>query len=40
MGDPVPGLSAEFNHVVTDIDTASHWGSGGLPVFSTPPWSV
>jgi len=31
-----PGLSAEFEHTVTDADTASHWGSGGLPVFSTP----
>jgi fluoroacetyl-CoA thioesterase len=31
-----PGLWAEFEHVVTDVDTASHWGSGGLPVFSTP----
>lgn len=36
MGDPVPGLSAEFKHMVTNADTASHWGSGGLPVFSTP----
>jgi len=31
-----PGLSSEFEHTVTDADTASHWGSGGLPVFSTP----
>ena len=31
-----PGLYAEFTHTVTDVDTASHWGSGGLPVFSTP----
>ena len=36
MGDLVPGLSAEFTHLVTDADTASHWGSGGLAVFSTP----
>jgi fluoroacetyl-CoA thioesterase len=36
MGDLVPGLSAEFTHMVTDADTASHWGSGGLAVFSTP----
>jgi fluoroacetyl-CoA thioesterase len=36
MSDPVPGLFADFKHTVTDIDTASHWGSGGLPVFSTP----
>ena len=31
-----PGLSTELEHTVTDADTASHWGSGGLPVFSTP----
>lgn len=36
MLDPFPGLSAEFNHTVSDVDTAAHWGSGGLPVFSTP----
>ena len=36
MGEPIPGLSAEFKHTVSEIDTASHWGSGGLPVFSTP----
>jgi predicted thioesterase len=36
MPEPVPGLSAEFEHTVTEADTASHWGSGGLPVFSTP----
>ncbi len=36
MSDLTPGLSAEFEHTVTDTDTASHWGSGGLPVFSTP----
>jgi predicted thioesterase len=36
MPEPIPGLSAEFKHIVTDADTASHWGSGGLPVFSTP----
>lgn len=36
MSELVPGLFAEFNHIVTDKDTASHWGSGGLPVFSTP----
>ncbi len=36
MFEPVPGLSAEFKHTVLDTDTASHWGSGGLPVFSTP----
>jgi len=31
-----PGVSAELTHLVADADTASHWGSGGLPVFSTP----
>jgi predicted thioesterase len=36
MPEPVPGLYAEFEHTVTETDTASHWGSGGLPVFSTP----
>jgi predicted thioesterase len=36
MTDLTPGLTAEFEHTVTDADTASHWGSGGLPVFSTP----
>ena len=36
MTDLAPGLSAEIEHTVTDADTASHWGSGNLPVFSTP----
>jgi predicted thioesterase len=36
MPEPTPGLFAEFKHTVTETDTASHWGSGGLPVFSTP----
>jgi len=36
MPEPVPGLSAELKHTVSELDTASHWGSGGLPVFSTP----
>lgn len=36
MSELSPGLSAELEHIVTDADTASHWGSGGLPVFSTP----
>ena len=30
------GLTAEFSHTVSDTDTARAWGSGGLPVFSTP----
>ncbi len=36
MPELPPGLSAELEHTVTDADTASRWGSGGLPVFSTP----
>ena len=36
MSELTPGLSAEFEHTVTEPDTASHLGSGGLPVFSTP----
>ncbi|MCX6038254.1 MAG: thioesterase family protein [Chloroflexi bacterium] len=36
MSELSPGLSAELEHTVTDADTASRWGSGGLPVFSTP----
>ena len=36
MTEPIPGLFAELEKTVTETDTASHWGSGGLPVFSTP----
>lgn len=36
MLEPFPGLFTEFEHTVEETDTASHWGSGGLPVFSTP----
>jgi len=36
MIETFPGLFAEFEHTVEETDTASHWGSGGLPVFSTP----
>jgi len=36
MSELARGLSAEIEHSVTEADTASHWGSGGLPVFSTP----
>lgn len=36
MNEPVPGLTAELEHTVTDADTASRWGSGLVPVFSTP----
>jgi len=30
------GMAAEREHKVTDEDTASRWGSGLVPVFSTP----
>ena len=36
MEELVPGLQAELEHTVTNADTASHWGSGLVPVFSTP----
>jgi fluoroacetyl-CoA thioesterase len=36
MTELVPGLAAESTHTVTDDDTASRWGSGLVPVFSTP----
>ena len=36
MPELTTGLFAEFEHTVTEADTASRWGSGGLPVFSTP----
>jgi len=36
MNELAPGLSAELEHTVTDADTASKWGSGLVPVFSTP----
>jgi fluoroacetyl-CoA thioesterase len=36
MSELVPGLNAELEHTVMDADTASIWGSGLLPVFSTP----
>jgi len=31
-----PGLSAELSITVSEADTASRWGSGLLPVYSTP----
>jgi len=36
MNELAPGLKAELEHTVTDADTASKWGSGLVPVFSTP----
>jgi fluoroacetyl-CoA thioesterase len=36
MDELTPGLTAELDHTVTDADTASQWGSGLVPVFSTP----
>ncbi len=36
MPEPTPGLFAELTHTVTNDDTASKWGSGLVPVFSTP----
>ena len=36
MEELVPGLHAELEHTVTDADSASQWGSGLVPVFSTP----
>ena len=36
MEDLIPGLHAEIEHTVTDADSASQWGSGLVPVYSTP----
>src|SRR5512137_143471 len=36
MNELSPGMVAECEHIVTDEDTASKWGSGLVPVFSTP----
>lgn len=36
MSQPAPGLAAELSHTVTEADTAAQWGSGLVPVFSTP----
>jgi fluoroacetyl-CoA thioesterase len=36
MSEIIPGLIGELEQTVTDNDTASRWGSGLVPVFSTP----
>jgi len=36
MQNLIPGLSAELNIIVSEADTASRWGSGLVPVYSTP----
>ena len=36
MPELTPRLNAEIEHLVTDEDTAARWGSGLVPVFSTP----
>lgn len=36
MSELAPVLTAELEMTVTDADTASRWGSGLAPVFSTP----
>lgn len=36
MSELIPGLTGELEIRVTEADTASRWGSGLVPVFSTP----
>ena len=36
MSELTPGLKAETEITVTDADTAARWGSGLVPVYSTP----
>ena len=36
MNELAPGLSAEISIIVSEADTASRWGSGLVPVYSTP----
>ncbi len=36
MSELAPGLTGELEHIVADADSASRWGSGLVPVFSTP----
>lgn len=36
MSEIFPGLKAETEITVTEADTAARWGSGLVPVYSTP----
>ncbi|RLC59793.1 MAG: thioesterase [Chloroflexota bacterium] len=36
MDELVPGLTGEVGMIVTETDTAAHWGSGLVPVLGTP----
>ena len=36
MSELIPGLKAETEITVTETDTAARWGSGLVPVYSTP----
>ena len=36
MSELTPGLKAETEITVTEADTAARWGSGLVPVYSTP----
>jgi len=36
MSELTPGLKAETKITVTEADTAARWGSGLVPVYSTP----
>jgi fluoroacetyl-CoA thioesterase len=36
MEELVPGLQGELEHTVTAADSAAQWGSGLVPVYSTP----
>ena len=36
MDEIVAGLTGELEHIVSEADTATRWGSGLAPVFSTP----
>lgn len=36
MDELKPGLRADFDLTVTGADTAAQWGSGLVPVYSTP----